>query len=63
MGAEPGTHMKTAVDLTQPLEGVVYERRDDGIAIITLDRPGRGNALAPGMQRIFRAIWSTRLKP
>lgn len=58
MGAEPGTHMKTAVDLTQPLEGVVYERRDDGIAIITLDRPGRGNALAPGMQRIFRAIWS-----
>jgi 1,4-dihydroxy-2-naphthoyl-CoA synthase len=36
---------------------VLYERRDDGIAIVTLDRPERGNALRPGMMRTFRAIW------
>ena len=46
------------IDLTRPLEGVVYERRDDGIAIIRLNRPDRGNSLAPGMQPVFRAIWS-----
>ena len=45
------------IDLTQPLEGVVYERRD-GIAFIRIDRPDRGNSLAPAMQPIFRAIWS-----
>ncbi|MCH7708564.1 MAG: enoyl-CoA hydratase/isomerase family protein [Myxococcales bacterium] len=45
------------IDLTQPLNGVGYQRRDDGIAIITLDRPDRGNALAPHMQPIVRAIW------
>ena len=45
------------VDLTRPLTGLRYQRRDDGIAVITLDRPDRGNALAPGMQRVMRAIW------
>jgi enoyl-CoA hydratase/carnithine racemase len=45
------------IDLTQPLAGVRYERRDDGIVVITLDRPDRGNSLAPGMQPILRAIW------
>ena len=45
------------VDLTQPLAGVRYERRPDGIAVITLDRPARGNSLAPGMMAVFRAIW------
>ena len=37
------------VDLTKPLSGVRYERRDH-IATITLDRPERGNSLAPPMQ-------------
>ncbi len=45
------------IDLSKPLEGVLYERRDH-IAIITLNRPARGNALTPGMQPILRAIWS-----
>jgi enoyl-CoA hydratase/carnithine racemase len=46
------------IDLAKPLAGVRYERRPDGIAILTLDRPERGNALAPGMMRIFRALWA-----
>jgi enoyl-CoA hydratase/carnithine racemase len=45
------------IDLTGPLRGIRYERRDDGIAVLTLDRPERGNALAPHMQPIVRAIW------
>ena len=45
------------IDLTGPLYGIRYERRDDGIAIITLDRPERGNSLAPAMQPVMRAIW------
>ena len=49
--------MRAEVDLAGPLPGIVYERRDH-IAFIRIDRPERGNALAPGMQRIFRAIWS-----
>jgi enoyl-CoA hydratase/carnithine racemase len=50
--------MTRSIDLDAPLEGVRYERREDGIAVITLDRPERGNSLAPGMQPVFRAIWS-----
>jgi len=46
------------IDLGKPLDGVRYERRPDGIAILTLDRPARANALAPGMMRIFRALWA-----
>ncbi len=49
--------MTRSIDLTQPLDGVRYERRDDGIAIVTLDRPERGNSLAPSMMRVFKAIW------
>jgi len=41
--------MMEPVDLTKPLSGVRYERRDH-IATITLDRPERGNSLTPGMQ-------------
>jgi E-phenylitaconyl-CoA hydratase len=48
---------RSPIDLTRPLRGLTYERRDDGIAIVTLDRPERGNALAPHMQPIVRAIW------
>jgi enoyl-CoA hydratase/carnithine racemase len=45
-----------AVDLTGPLPGLRYEKRE-GVARITLDRPERGNALTPAMQPIIRAIW------
>ena len=48
---------KTKVDLDQPLDGVVYEKRGQ-IAHITLDRPERGNSLTPGMHRVFHAIWT-----
>jgi enoyl-CoA hydratase/carnithine racemase len=47
-----------SIDLTRPLDGIGYERRDDGIAVIRLDRPDRGNSLAPHMQPLVRAIWS-----
>jgi len=50
--------MSRSIDLRGPLEGMRYERRADGIAIITLERPERGNALTPGMHPVFRAIWS-----
>ena len=46
------------IDLRNPLDGVLYERREDGIAVITLNRPERGNSLAPPMQALFRAIWA-----
>jgi len=49
--------MSRPVDLSGSLEGLDYERRPDGIAIITLDRPERGNSLAPGMQAVVKAIW------
>ena len=45
------------VDLQRPLDGVRFEVRDH-IAYIRIDRPDRGNSLAPHMQAIFRAIWS-----
>ncbi len=44
------------IDLSEPLDGVVYEKQDQ-IAFITLNRPERGNSLAPHMQAIFKAIW------
>jgi enoyl-CoA hydratase/carnithine racemase len=44
------------IDLTKPLEGTRYEKRDH-IAFITIDRPERGNSLTPGMQAVFKAIW------
>jgi len=47
---------RNAIDLTRPLEGVLYEKRD-GIAVITLNRPDRGNSLAPPMMATFKAIW------
>ena len=50
--------MSEPIDLAKPLPGVRYERRPDGIALVVLERAERGNALAPGMMRIFRAIWS-----
>jgi len=46
-----------SIDLSKPLPGLRYEKRD-GIAWITLDRPERGNALTPAMQPVVRAIWS-----
>jgi len=46
------------VDLGKPLAGLRYEKRPDGIAVITLDRPAKGNSLTPSMMAVFRAIWS-----
>jgi len=48
----------STIDLRGPLPGVRYERRPDGIAVVTLDRPERGNALTPAMQPVLRALWS-----
>lgn len=45
------------VDVTGPLEGVRYEKAD-GIAVLTLDRPERGNSLTKPMEGIFRALWA-----
>ena len=45
-----------AIDLTGPLHGVSYEK-NDGIAVITLNRPDRGNSLAPSMMAVVKAIW------
>jgi enoyl-CoA hydratase/carnithine racemase len=45
-----------AIDLKGPLPGIRFDCRD-GIAVITLDRPQRGNALTPEMQPVIRAIW------
>lgn len=50
--------MAPEIDLRGPLPGLDYERRPDGIAVIRLDRPERGNALLPAMQPVLRAIWS-----
>lgn len=48
---------RSKVDLDGPLPGLRYEKHAGGVARITLDRPERGNALTPGMQRVVRAIW------
>ena len=45
------------IDLDKPLDGVIYERSNH-IATITLNRPDRGNALAPNMHAVMRAIWT-----
>jgi len=38
-------------------EGFRFEVRD-GVAVLTLDRPHRGNSLAPGMQAGIREAWA-----
>ncbi len=48
---------RPSIDLTKPLDGLRYERTGDGIAVLTLDRPDRGNSLAPPMQAVVRAVW------
>jgi E-phenylitaconyl-CoA hydratase len=53
---KPAGGSAVEVDLDARLEGVVYER-EDGVAVITIDRPERGNSLTKPMERIFRAIW------
>ena len=45
------------VDLTEPLEGLIYERKNH-IAYITLNRPDRGNALHSSQVEPIRAIWA-----
>lgn len=51
-----GQHWAT-IDVAGPLSGLEFEMRSSGVAIITLDRPERGNALAPEMVAEIRAIW------
>ena len=46
------------LDLSQPLAGLRYQKQPDGIVVITLARPAKGNSLAPSMMAVFRAIWS-----
>jgi len=46
-----------AIDLKGRLGGVTYAK-EEGIATITLNRPERGNSLAPSMMATFRAIWA-----
>jgi enoyl-CoA hydratase/carnithine racemase len=43
-------------DAKRSLPGVRYER-DGAVAVLTLDRPERGNALTPAMHGIFRELW------
>lgn len=49
--------MRREIDLTKPLDGLVYEKRD-GIAYVTLNRPERGNATTPAMSFAFREIYT-----
>jgi len=44
------------IDLDGPLEGLLYARAD-GIAVITLNRPDKGNSFHAGMGPVVRAIW------
>jgi E-phenylitaconyl-CoA hydratase len=44
------------VDLGGPLDGLRYEKRD-GVAVITIERPDKGNSLTKQMEQIFRAVW------
>jgi enoyl-CoA hydratase/carnithine racemase len=44
-------------DATRSLPGVRYERQD-AVAVLTLDRPERGNALTPAMHGVFRELWA-----
>src|SRR5262245_8987624 len=46
-----------ATDLTAPIDGLVYEKRDH-IAYIRINRPERGNALHGSMVEPFKAIWA-----
>jgi enoyl-CoA hydratase/carnithine racemase len=45
-----------AVDLRAELPGIRFTRTGH-IAVMTLDRPERGNALTAGMRPVVRAIW------
>lgn len=45
------------VDLTKPVEGLIYEKRDH-IAFITINRPDRGNALHGSMVGPLKAMWA-----
>ncbi|UGS34813.1 enoyl-CoA hydratase/isomerase family protein [Capillimicrobium parvum] len=44
------------IDLSGPLDGVLYDKAD-AIALITLNRPDRGNSFHAAMGPVLRAIW------
>lgn len=43
-------------DLSEPFDDLLYEK-DGHIALVTLNRPGMGNALTARMQARMRAVW------
>jgi enoyl-CoA hydratase/carnithine racemase len=45
------------IDLTALAEGLQYRREDD-IAVITINRPDSGNSLGADMSQAIRAMWS-----
>jgi len=45
------------VPVGEIVEGLRYEKRDH-VAIVTIDRPTRGNALTAAMHSAMRALWS-----
>jgi E-phenylitaconyl-CoA hydratase len=47
---------EAAIDLSQPQDGVLYEKRGH-IAYITLNRPDRGNAIIAPMRSALKAMW------
>ena len=48
--------MSNSIDLSGPLDGVLYEKREH-VAYITLNRPERGNAIRAEMQETVKEIW------
>jgi E-phenylitaconyl-CoA hydratase len=40
-----------------PFETVLYDKRDDGIALLTLNRPEAGNSINAAMDREIGGIW------
>ncbi len=46
-----------AAEVTEPVEGLVYEKRDH-IAFIRINRPDRGNALHGSMVEPIKQIWA-----
>lgn len=46
-----------AWDLSKPLDGIVYEKRDH-LAFVTINRPESGNSIGPNQASGLRGIWA-----